>query len=82
MRPCCPPGEGCNAPRGDEPCALSELRMTRRPEAQRALDLWRQYRDSGSGRNRRFLRRAYGRARDRALGLWSPWRSSRLGSAH
>jgi hypothetical protein len=83
MRPCCPPGEGCNSRSGMEPCALSELRHDARPEAEQALGLWERYtRAAGSSRsNRRFLRRAYARARDRALGLWTPWRGSGLGRA-
>jgi hypothetical protein len=80
MRPCCPPGEGCNSPTAGEACALTELRRDPRPEARRALRLWEHYQDAaGSRRARRFLRRAYGRARDRALGLWTPWRSSGFG---
>lgn len=84
MRACCPPGEGCNSRDGMEPCVLTELRRDHRPEAERALGLWERYvraAKSSSRRDRRFLRRAYARARDRALGLWTPWRGSGLGPA-
>jgi hypothetical protein len=82
MQDCCPPGEGCNSQSGQEPCALSRLRRAHSPEADRALSLWRRYVQTRSGnardgvaRQRRVLRRAYGRTRDQALGLWSPWAS-------
>ena len=63
-----------------EPCVLSALRRDTRPEAERALSLWERYAGArgSSSRNRRFLARAYARARDRALGLWTPWRGSGL----
>jgi hypothetical protein len=66
-----------------EPCVLSELRRETNPDAQRALTLWARYTRAleSSPRNRRFLARAYARARDRALGLWTPWRGSGLGPA-
>jgi hypothetical protein len=75
MRRCCRPGEGCNARHPDEPCALTELRRAETPTAQRALDLWERYeRSDAPPRSRRFLRRAYERARDDALPAWTPWR--------
>lgn len=74
MRKCCPPGEGCNARLADEPCALFVLRRDGGAEAQRALELWDRYRGATDAkRGRRFLRRSYERARDRALGKWTPW---------
>lgn len=79
MAECCPPGEGCNAVGGGEPCALAVLRRDERPEARRALSLWESYEhETGSRQARRFLRRAYARARERALGPWTPWGRSRL----
>jgi hypothetical protein len=76
MRACCRPGEGCNArPHGDA-CALVQLRRDGGRDAGRALALWRRVeaaRGPERARERRFLRRAYARARDRALGEWTPW---------
>jgi len=77
MKPCCPPGQGCNAPPGhEEPCFLLKCRATETPQADRAVELWRTFisarHDHRPGRERRFLRRAYARARDRAV----PWRPS------
>jgi hypothetical protein len=73
MAMCCPPGHGCNAPGGDEPCALSLCRAAARDEddAALALDRWGALEASwqakcGDG-ERRFRRRAFERARDRAL---------------
>jgi hypothetical protein len=77
MRPCCPPSEGCNAPAGDECCALTALRNADTADAAHALELWQRY-VHARGHDRRFLRRAYARARDRALGLWTPWNGSPL----
>ncbi|MCA1689442.1 MAG: hypothetical protein LC720_03075 [Actinobacteria bacterium] len=53
------------------------LRRAHSPEAERALSLWQRYDQARGavGRQRRVLRRAYGRTRDQALGLWSPWPS-------
>ncbi len=78
MTICCPPGEGCNSLSGLEPCSLSRLRREHTPEADRALSLWGRYVHSVGvrGRERRVLRRAYLRTRDRALGLWTPWASA------
>jgi hypothetical protein len=73
MPPCCPPGHGCNAPGGNEPCALTLCRAAAREEDDAALALdrwgaleasWKQ--NCGDG-ERRFRRRAFERARDRAL---------------
>ena len=76
MRRCCRPGEGCNARGVAKPCALAKLRRSDAPAAQRALELWRRYERSEGPRGRRFLRRAYERARDDALPAWAPWRTS------
>jgi hypothetical protein len=75
MNACCPPGQGCNAPAGrEEPCFLQQCRRADSPQADRALELWdsfiRAREEHWSRRQRRFLRRAYARARDRAV----PWR--------
>jgi hypothetical protein len=75
MKACCPQGQGCNAPAGrEEPCLLRQVRLTDSPDANRALALWdrfrRAQRSHGSSKERRFLRRAYARARDNAV----PWR--------
>jgi hypothetical protein len=74
MKRCCPPGQGCNARGADEPCALTALRRASGADAKRALELWERYeRAAASRRGRRFFRRSYERARDRALGAWTPW---------
>jgi hypothetical protein len=73
MQRCCRPGEGCNARGAAKTCALTELRRCDNPQARRALDLWRRYEQSEGGRGRRFLRRAYERARDDTLPPWAPW---------
>jgi len=75
MKACCPPGQGCNAPTGqEEPCLLSRARRSESPDAGRAVALWERFtraqRGHRPGSERRFLRRAYARARDDAL----PWR--------
>jgi hypothetical protein len=86
---CCPPGHGCNAPGGGEPCALALCRAAAPDEgdAALALDRWGALEEAAEGRcsdgERRFRRRAFERARDRALialamtrGPWmarSPW---------
>jgi hypothetical protein len=53
-----------------------KCRATETPQADRAVELWRTFisarREHRTGRERRFLRRAYARARDRAV----PWRPS------
>jgi hypothetical protein len=73
MALCCPPGHGCNASGGGEPCALALCREAAQEEADAALALarWDAFeavadQDSGDGR-RRFRRRAFERARDKAL---------------
>jgi hypothetical protein len=73
MTQCCPPGQGCNAPGGDEPCALDLCAgaAASEDEAALALERWRalqqaQARSSRSS-EQRFRRRAFQRARDRAL---------------
>lgn len=70
---CCPPGHGCNAPGEDEPCALTLCRAAADAEgdAAAAVDRWAAFEASskdecGDG-ERRFRRRAFERARDRAL---------------
>jgi hypothetical protein len=77
MKPCCRPGEGCNGPPSYQaPCALWRCRRDPRPEAARAVRLWERFsaarRERRPRAQRRFLRRAYQRARDRALGSWTP----------
>jgi hypothetical protein len=53
---------------------LRRVRRADSPDASRALALWERFRRAqrshGSSRERRFLRRAYARARDDAV----PWR--------
>lgn len=68
MRWCCPPNHGCNAPGQSETCAVDLCRAAAsgHPEAALALDRWSIARDAQGG-ERRFRRRAYQRARDRAL---------------
>jgi hypothetical protein len=73
MALCCPPGHGCNAPGGGEPCALALCREAAQDEEDAALALarWDAFeavaeQDSGDGK-RRFRRRAFERARDKAL---------------
>jgi hypothetical protein len=75
MKACCPPGQGCNAPAGrEEPCFLQKCRRSDSPQADRAAALWDSFIEARlehrSAEQRRFLRRAYARARDRAV----PWR--------
>ena len=77
MKACCPPGEGCNGPPGyQEACVLWRCRQSPRPEAMRALRLWERFtaarREQCPRAQRRFLRRAYQRARDQALSPWTP----------
>ena len=68
MKPCCPPGQGCNAPAGrEEGCFLQKCRHAASPQADRAVELWVSFitaqREHQARRHRRFLRRAYARAR-------------------
>ncbi|MBV9414464.1 MAG: hypothetical protein JO363_05750 [Solirubrobacterales bacterium] len=73
MALCCPPGHGCNAPGGAEPCALTLCRAAAKEEDDAALALarWGDFEAVGSSKcgdgERRFRRRAFERARDRAL---------------
>src|SRR5690242_1586833 len=72
MAPCCPPGHGCNSPNHDEPCALVLCSAAAEREADAALALARweelqQVADQDRSSERRFRRRAFERARDRAL---------------
>jgi hypothetical protein len=73
VKECCPPGQGCNAPGGGECCALTlcQAAAGREDEAAVALERWQALQhaceEHGSGRERRFRRRAFQRARDRAL---------------
>jgi hypothetical protein len=69
MVACCPPGHGCNAPGGNEPCALTLCRAAAQDEEDAALALsrWGDFEAAGEQGERRFRRRAFERARDRAL---------------
>src|SRR5947209_14033938 len=73
MRSCCPPGHGCNAPGGDEPCALSlvEPAAAEDADAATALERWLEWQEAcepaHTDGERRFRRRAFQRARDQAL---------------
>jgi hypothetical protein len=73
MRVCCPPGRGCNASERDEPCVLELCREAapEEPEAALALTRWDDWQRAcergGAGRERRFCRRAYERARGDVL---------------
>ncbi len=91
MADCCPPGHGCNAPDGGEPCALTLCRVAAEQEgyAALALDRWQALEASAEGDGeRRFRRRAFERARDQALialamkpGLWLAARRAPLKAA-
>jgi hypothetical protein len=73
MRWCCPPRHGCNRQGEEEPCALELCRVSQDdlPEAELAVLRWdelqRACEHRRNDRERRFRRRAYERARDRAL---------------
>jgi hypothetical protein len=69
MALCCPPGHGCNAPGGNEPCALVLCRAAAQDEEDAALALsrWGALEAASEQGERRFRRRAFERARDRAL---------------
>jgi hypothetical protein len=73
MKYCCPPGEGCNDPSGTGRCALSLCRAVARADedAARALERWGALQMAAhqhqGRRELRFRRRAFQRARDRAL---------------
>jgi hypothetical protein len=91
MADCCPAGHGCNAPAGTEPCALTLCRAAAEDEddAKLALARWQALEASSEGDGqRRFRRRAFERARDRALislamkpGLWLAARRAPLAAA-
>jgi len=73
MRYCCPPGHGCNAPGGDESCALSVFGSAAADDvdAATAVTRWEEWQEAcqpaHSEGERRFRRRAFQRARDQAL---------------
>jgi hypothetical protein len=73
MRWCCPSGHGCNAPDGEEVCALTLCREAAEVQQDAALALvrWQNFEEACarqcSDGERRFRRRAFERARDRAL---------------
>lgn len=70
MATCCPPGRGCNAPSGNEPCALAlcSAISEQDTDAALALERWEEFEDTDQrGAQRRFRRRSFERARDRAL---------------
>jgi hypothetical protein len=70
MAECCPPGRGCNSPNGDEVCALTLCGVDKHePDAALALARWEELQHTAAQerRERRFRRRAFERARDRAL---------------
>jgi hypothetical protein len=73
MHPCCPPGHGCNADGAAETCALELCRAAAgvQKDAALAVKRWNTLelaRERGRGeRECRFRRRAFERARDRAL---------------
>ena len=85
MAECCPPGHGCNAPGGDEPCAvtLCQAVATHEDDAAVAVERWQALEASAEGDGeRRFRRRAFERARDRALiGLAMSGRTASIVSA-
>ena len=70
---CCPPGHGCNADGDSEPCALNVCRDAApgHDDAAEAVVRWGVLQAACehrcSNRERRFRRRAFERARDRAL---------------
>jgi hypothetical protein len=82
MAVCCPPGHGCNSPGGNEPCALAVCRAAAQEEEDAAVALvrWGDFEAASEQGERRFRRRAFERARDRALiGLAmtrGPWTAS------
>jgi hypothetical protein len=72
VRACCPGSCGCNDPDGGGLCALEILRATEdEPEVDLALERWKAFESALQKHCRpselRFRRRAYLRARDRAL---------------
>jgi hypothetical protein len=86
MAECCPPGRGCNSPRGDEACVLTLCSLDKQePDAAMALARWEELQevDSQDRGERRFRRRAFERARDRALQALAmrvkPWMLAKSG---
>jgi hypothetical protein len=70
MAECCPPGRGCNSPRGDEACVLTLCSVDKQePDAALALARWEELQQVAERdrSERRFRRRAFERSRDRAL---------------
>src|SRR2546423_3262029 len=73
MYRCCPPRLGCNAPNGGQSCALDLCRAAAAENRDAALAIarWAEFEKARehdrSNRGRRFRRRAFDRARDRAL---------------
>src|SRR5436190_1943574 len=66
MKPCCPPGQGCNAPAGrEEPCFLQRCRNRDSAEADRAVGLWESFPAAATASGSR-----------RATTTWSPTTSS------
>jgi hypothetical protein len=67
MQFCCPPDHGCNTTGRAEKCALEVCAAAPdNADAALALDRWSRL-EKAAGADRRFRRRAYQRARDRAL---------------
>ena len=62
MVQCCPPGHGCNAPGGGEPCALAlcQAAAKREEDAAIALSRWGDFEAASEQGERRFRRRAIG----------------------
>ena len=88
MADCCPPGRGCNSPRGDEACVLTLCSVDKQePDAALALARWEELQRAADHdrTERRFRRRAFERARDRALRALAmrikPWMLSRTPAA-
>ena len=88
MADCCPPGRGCNSPRGEEACVLTLCSVDKQePDAALALARWEELQrvDVHDRTQRRFRRRAFERARDRALRALAmrvkPWMLSRTSAA-
>ena len=73
MYRCCPPRLGCNAPNGGQLCALDLCRVAAAENRDAALAIarWAEFEKARehdrSNRGRRFRRRVFERARDRAL---------------
>jgi hypothetical protein len=85
MHPCCPAGRGCNSADRDEACVLTLFRAfaADEPAAALALARWEVFEDACrhhpvSDGEQRFRRRAYERARERALAGITMCTTSRL----